>query len=116
MLGFRPLAAQRTLVTTALLASLVPHAACSPSSGARPREAATPRELTLFLLGDLRGTIEPCGCTTDPLGDMARTARVIADARAAGRAVAVLDAGSLLYSATELTPAIATQERLKSDL
>jgi len=29
------------------------------------------RQLTVFYSGDVRGTLEPCGCTSDPLGDAA---------------------------------------------
>jgi 2',3'-cyclic-nucleotide 2'-phosphodiesterase (5'-nucleotidase family) len=110
MLGFRPVTA--LVSALAVLVSV----ACSPSSTPRQPEAGVGREVTLFLIGDLRGTIEPCGCTTDPLGDLARTAQVIADARAAGRAVVVLDAGSMLYSAPTLTPEMEAQELLKADL
>jgi hypothetical protein len=69
----------------------------------------------LFALAELRGQIEPCGCTTDPLGDISRTARMIADARAKGPVI-VVDAGSLLYSKSPVPPHLVAQEELKADL
>ncbi len=74
-----------------------------------------PPTLTVFALAELRGQIEPCGCTTNPLGDLARTAKIIADARAVGP-VLVVDAGSTLYSKDPVPPVLATQEDLKADL
>jgi Cytochrome c554 and c-prime len=60
---------------------------------AGPAEAAE-RRATLFYTGAVRGTLEPCGCTSDPLGDIARMATVV---RQAGKSVLLLDAGNLLY-------------------
>ena len=89
--------------------------------GQRPRERTAdptpaPRPtFTLFGLAEVRGQIEPCGCTTDPLGDLARTASLVESARAQGP-VLVLDAGSLLYAMTPVPPHLQGQEKLKSDL
>ena len=52
-----------------------------------------PRQFTLFLTTELLGTIEPCGCTSDPLGDLARTVELVNQARQEGRAVLVVDGG-----------------------
>jgi hypothetical protein len=70
---------------------------------------------TVFALAEVRGQIGPCGCTSDPLGDLARTAKVVGDARAVGPAIFV-DAGSLLYSKSPIPPQQAVQEELKADL
>ncbi|HWO20328.1 MAG TPA: multiheme c-type cytochrome [Kofleriaceae bacterium] len=69
----------------------------------------------MFALAELRGQIGPCGCTADPLGDLSRTAQMIADARAAGPTL-VVDAGSLLYSQDPIPSLHETQEELKADL
>jgi hypothetical protein len=55
------------------------------------------RRATIFYTGAVRGTLEPCGCTSDPLGDVARMAAVV---RRAGRPsdVLLVDAGNLLYA------------------
>ena len=34
--------------------------------------AARAREITLYALAEVHGTPEPCGCTSTPLGDVAR--------------------------------------------
>jgi hypothetical protein len=70
---------------------------------------------TLFALAELRGQIGPCGCTSDPLGDIARTAKLVADARAAGP-VLFVDAGSLLYAQNPIPAHLVAQEELKADL
>ncbi|MGN6109475.1 MAG: multiheme c-type cytochrome [Kofleriaceae bacterium] len=70
---------------------------------------------TLFALAEVRGQIGPCGCTSDPLGDLSRTAKVIEEARAAGPTL-VVDAGSLLYSKSPIPPHLDAQEQLKADL
>ena len=90
-----------------LLTALTAAACCSKSEvkatgnapATDPVTAPVPGKPTLsvFALAEVRGQIGPCGCTTDPLGDISRTAQLIAQARAAGP-VLVVDAGSLLYS------------------
>ena len=57
------------------------------------------RSLTIFYTAEVHGTLEPCGCTSDPLGDVARYAEVV---RAATRSEAVLmvDAGGLSFPET----------------
>jgi hypothetical protein len=60
------------------------------------------RRVTLIYTAEAHGTLEPCGCTSDPLGDVARFAGVVAAARkeASEQSAAVLlvDAGGLLYA------------------
>jgi hypothetical protein len=99
--------------TLALLAIV----ACSSRSSGPNGTAAKPGPptVTLFALAEVRGQIEPCGCTTDPLGDIARTAQRIADARTRGPVI-VVDAGGLLYSKSPIPPHLAAQEDLKADL
>lgn len=70
---------------------------------------------TLYALAEVRGQIGPCGCTSDPLGDIARTAKLVANARIAGPVI-VVDAGSLLYSQSPVPPHLQAQEQLKAHL
>jgi len=103
-----------------VLALIALSAACCSKSevkGVGPTEAATPGKPTfsVFALAEVRGQIGPCGCTSDPLGDISRTAKLIAEARAAGP-VLVVDAGSLLYAKDPQPPALKAQEDLKADL
>ena len=100
--------------------ALVAAAACCSKSEVKeggstePTPVARP-SFTLFALAETRGQIGPCGCTSDPLGDLSRTAKLIEDARSKGPVV-VVDAGSLLYSKNPVPPHLAAQEELKADL
>lgn len=88
----------------------------SGGSGSGPQPVAVEKPtFTLFALAEMRGQIGPCGCTSDPLGDLSRTARLVADARAAGPTL-VVDAGSLLYSKSPIPAHLDAQEELKADL
>jgi hypothetical protein len=83
-----------------------------PSAGSQvPAKAG----FTLFALAEVRGQIGPCGCTSDPLGDISRTTQLVADARKVGP-VLVVDAGSLLYSQNPVPAHLEAQEDLKADL
>lgn len=102
-----------------LLAALAATACCSKSevksSSAATDPAPARPTFTLFAVAEVRGQIGPCGCTTDPLGDLSRTAQMVVGARAAGP-VLFVDAGSLLYTHAPTPPQLATQEELKADL
>jgi len=102
--------------------AFVAAAACSSKSevktngsGGSGVPAAPAPTLTIFALAEVRGQIGPCGCTSDPLGDISRTTKLIDDAKAKGP-VLVVDAGSLLYAKNPVPPHLATQEELKADL
>ena len=77
----------RVLVAIALTASVAGPGNAGPGD----------KRLTLFYTAEVHGTLEPCGCTSDPLGDIARYATVVREARKQGNAVLVLDAGGLSY-------------------
>ena len=57
------------------------------------------RRLTVFYTAEVHGTLEPCGCTSDPLGDVARYAEVVRTAAKSG-AVLMVDAGGLSFPET----------------
>ena len=103
------------------LLALLLTAACSSKSevktngGSSSNHPVAKPTFTLFALAEIRGQIGPCGCTSDPLGDLSRTAKLVAEARAAGPTL-VVDAGSLLYSKSPVPPHLDTQEELKADL
>jgi hypothetical protein len=98
-------------------------AACSSKSevkggggtGKTPEAVPQKPTFTVFALAEVRGQIGPCGCTSDPLGDISRTTQLIVDARKSGP-VLVIDAGSLLYSKDPIPAHLAAQEELKADL
>ncbi|MDB4956099.1 MAG: hypothetical protein JWO36_3668 [Myxococcales bacterium] len=98
---------------------LVAAACCSKSevkdAGSGAASLPAKPAFTLFALAEMRGQIGPCGCTSDPLGDISRTTKLVSDARAKGP-VLVVDAGSLLYSENPVPPHLEAQEELKADL
>src|SRR3954468_21630158 len=114
---------RRVVAARGLAFSVVLLAACSSKSevkgggSAGGGESGTPPKptFTLFAVAEVRGQIGPCGCTSDPLGDLSRTAQLVVQARAAGP-VLLVDAGSLLYAHVPPPPQLAVQEELKADL
>src|SRR6185312_12665674 len=88
----------RTPLLGAGLALVVAVAVAVPAlvCGAPKRAAAGERRLTLFYTGGVHGTLEPCGCTSDPLGDVARYAALV---RTAARSAPMLlvDGGGLSF-------------------
>jgi hypothetical protein len=66
-----------------------------------PPSFATPlagKRLLLLTTANVQGYVEPCGCTGDPLGGVARLAGIVNDARSAyGERVLFLDGGNLLF-------------------
>jgi hypothetical protein len=59
--------------------------------------ARAERRATVFYTGAVQGAVEPCGCTSDPLGDISRLTGLV---RRAGKPanVLVVDAGNLSYA------------------
>src|SRR5262245_26554976 len=74
------------LLTTLALALGVAHAEGKPAD----------RRLVIFYSAEVHGTLEPCGCTSDPLGDVARYAEVVRAATKSGP-VLMVDAGGLSF-------------------
>src|SRR4051794_9504992 len=70
--------------------------------------------VTIVATTELRGTPEPCGCQSDPLGDVARVADLLTEARKAGGALLV-DAGGLRYAAEPVKEAQRPQAELKAE-
>src|SRR6185503_14715111 len=97
--------------------ALVLATACSSKSEVKNNGggSASGKPFTIVALAEMRGQIGPCGCTTDPLGDIARTSQAVVGIRAAGPTL-VLDAGSVLYSKNPIPPHLEAQEGLKADL
>jgi hypothetical protein len=92
-------------------------AACSGPAKPRgsPEPAARGRVIVLATT-ELKGQIEPCGCTSDPMGDLARTVRLFDGVRAGGVAVLAIDGGSLLYGEAPVPDAHAAPAALKANL
>lgn len=96
-----PRSSLQAVVLAAAVLLVSPPACHGTASGApagkAPAPAAGARRLVLFYTAEVHGAVEPCGCTSDPLGDISRLAALIGDARRTGAGVALIDAGGLLY-------------------
>lgn len=86
------------------------------ATGARAAgDAPCPVEdLTIVVVGALRGTLEPCGCASHPKGGVHRLGHVAQEVRRRARGALVLSAGDLLYENSPSTPRGA-QERAKAE-
>src|SRR5688500_15190378 len=81
-----------------------------PATDARGAGVTPPeRRAVLFYTGAVKGTLEPCGCTSDPLGDIARMTGLVRRELGAGAGMGfitgrgmLLDAGNLLYPTAEV--------------
>jgi hypothetical protein len=71
------------------------------------------RRATIFYTAGIGGTLEPCGCTSDPLGDVARFTGVVRRAGGADR-VMLVDAGNLLYPSASVDAARAEGADLRA--
>jgi len=89
----RPAAPSRLSFTT--IAILVLAGASVPST-ASPAPAVE-RRISIIYTAEVHGALEPCGCTSDPLGDVSRFAEVVRAAKKESGAVLIVDAGGLLY-------------------
>jgi hypothetical protein len=66
--------------------------------------AAAERRAVLFYTAETHGTLEPCGCTSDPLGDFARVSALVRKTAGAGKRALLVDAGNLSYPVTDSSP------------
>lgn len=60
------------------------------------------RRAVIFFTGSTHGTLEPCGCTSNPLGDFARLTGLVRRTAKEGQSVLLVDGGNLNYPAEEL--------------
>ena len=110
------------LVTVALAASLAVAAiASSACSGCRttptpkgPAETSAPT-VRLYLISDLAGALEPCGCTKDQLGGLDHVGAWIVSERAKAPASGVVSAGPLFFMDPTLQPDHAAQDTSKAE-
>jgi 2',3'-cyclic-nucleotide 2'-phosphodiesterase (5'-nucleotidase family) len=101
------------------LVAIVGLGACDGCHAAREDHPAapaaeTPPSVRLYLLSDLAGAIEPCGCTKDQLGGLSHFGAWLR--QGAGRATElVASAGPLFFMDERLDPERADQDRAKAD-
>lgn len=73
------------------------------------RAARHEQVVTLLATAEVKGTVEPCGCSSDPLGGVAKIVTL-------ARGGLLVDAGGLLYDREGLSPAMRPQADLKAAL
>ncbi len=67
----------------------------APKASANPATASSAsRVVELYFTTSVQGYVEPCGCTTEPLGGLPRLASVVKSGRTAR---ALVDTGNLLF-------------------
>ncbi len=109
-----------------LLLALVPvvlaGAYCSRRPDAGPAAAATQPaapngQLTLVVTSGIVGHLEPCGCSSDQRGGVARAAAAVEAIRAEGRAVLLVDGGDRFFpsAASPADVLVANQQRLEAE-
>ena len=90
---------------------------CRNGDGAPPAAPAlgwtADRVAELYFTTEVSGYIEPCGCTTKPLGGLPRLATVV---RGGARARSLVDAGNLLFPPKGVDEVTRAQHLLKADL
>lgn len=99
------------------LAGLFSAACHAPPATAHSQESEAlssrrPAPISLFITTRLENTTEPCGCNSEPLGDVARIAALL---RSAGDRGLLLDAGGLRYKPLRPPPERQRQARLTAD-
>src|SRR4051794_36124158 len=77
--------------------------ACAALALGTEGAAHAERRAIVFYTGAVQGAVEPCGCTSDPLGDISRMTGLV---RRAGKpsSLLVVDAGNLSYPPGALAP------------
>lgn len=107
------------LVVPALVLGALALAACE---GCRSPATVTPQgadspvpAARLYLVSDMAGALEPCGCVKDQLGGMDHLGALVTAEKDKAKAAAVLSAGPLFFMDMELTAEKKTQELAKAD-
>jgi hypothetical protein len=89
-------------------------ASCVERGAMTPRKQAARRPVVVLIASELRGTLEPCGCTSHPLGGLYRLGTVVARARREG-AVLLVSGGDVLFESSDATRERSAQERAKAE-
>jgi len=66
------------------------------------------RRAVVFYTAEIHGTLEPCGCTSDPLGDFARVSALVRAAAGHSQSALLVDAGNVAYPAPATSTASPT--------
>ena len=86
----------------------------APSSATPPAAESKPT-VRLYLLSNVAGALEPCGCSKDQLGGASHFANLLANEKEEASAQLVLGAGPLFFQDPKSTPDKATQDQWKAE-
>lgn len=101
----------RSFLATLAALGLVLCLGCSRDrSGEKGAQEPVP-DLRLVLVTDLKGYLEPCGCTSNPLGGIDRLAAQVRTLREGEVPVVFLVAGDTFFDSSELAPARVDQAK-----
>jgi len=102
-------------VTTATNGMAAAENTATSSIAATTAVAVTEGALTLLVTAGVVGHLEPCGCSADQRGGVARAAAAVAAVRREGRGVVLVDGGDRFFAgALPTDPLVAGQERLQA--
>jgi len=111
-----------SLLFLALFVALATFCACEscktpngPDGAAPPSGAEATPTARLYMVSDLAGALEPCGCVKDQLGGMDHFGALVAAEKDKAKASAVLSAGPLFFMDMELAPDRRAQEITKAE-
>ena len=88
---------------------------CHTTSSAKGPNVAGPPTVRLYLVSDLAGAIEPCGCSKDQLGGLDHVGAWIADERRKAPSAALVTAGPLFFMDPTLKPEKVSQDTQKAE-
>ena len=83
----------------AALAAVAAFGLATPSAARSAGARSYPDHVTLVYTADVFGTLEPCGCSRDQRGGLARMATALARIRAEGQPVFFVAGGDVLFEA-----------------
>ena len=72
------------------------------------------RRVVIFYTAEAHGKLEPCGCTSDPLGDFARVTALVRSTAGRTKSAILVDAGNLVYAEAEASPKMLPVAELRS--
>lgn len=102
-------------LATVFATGLVACEGCRPSQTGKPDPVDAPPTVRIYVMSDLAGALEPCGCVKDQLGGLNHAAAWIANERAKAPNALAVEAGPLLFMDPVLKSERAAQEKAKAE-
>src|SRR6476469_9040521 len=99
-----------------MLACFVAVSACEGGRGpTTPQQTSSNPAARLYLVSDLAGALEPCGCVKDQLGGMEHFGALVASEQKTATPYATLSAGPLFFMDMDLSPEKRSQDIAKAE-